>query len=99
MCETDYKRNEQNDQLFFTSEEMAKWKKMTGGMAVLSVAVTALVLATEEHHHVDEDAPVVSTVTQRSNAYLEGNAPFPPPPRTDFFQARSISPPQRTTQC
>lgn len=33
---------------------------MTAGMAVLSVAVTALVLATEEHHHADEDAPVVS---------------------------------------
>lgn len=39
---------------------MAKWKKMSAGMGVLSVAVTALVLATEEHHHKDEDAPVVS---------------------------------------
>ena len=30
------------------------------GMGALSVAVTALVGATEEHHHKDEDAPVVS---------------------------------------
>lgn len=32
---------------------------MTAGMGVLSVAVTTLVLATEEHHHTDEDAPIV----------------------------------------
>ena len=42
-----------------STEEMAKWKKMTAGMGALSVAVTALVLATEEHHHPDPDAPVV----------------------------------------
>lgn len=42
------------------AEEMAKWKKMTAGMGVLTVLVTAYVVATEEHHHKDEDAPVVS---------------------------------------
>lgn len=42
------------------AEEMAKWKKMTAGMGVLSVLTTAIVLATEEHHHPDPDAPVVS---------------------------------------
>lgn len=39
---------------------MAKWKKLSAGMGVLSVAVTALVVSGEEHHHKDEDAPVVS---------------------------------------
>lgn len=69
MCETDTNETKRNEtkrteqfNYFFATEEMAKWKKMTAGMAVLSVAVTALVLATEEHHHPDEDAPVVSTV-------------------------------------
>ena len=46
-----------------STEEMAKWKKMTAGMGALSVAVTALVLATEEHHHADPDAPVVRKTT------------------------------------
>lgn len=43
------------------AEEMVKWKKMTAGMGVLTVLVTAYVVATEEHHHKDEDAPVVSS--------------------------------------
>ncbi|CAN0294660.1 unnamed protein product, partial [Hapterophycus canaliculatus] len=41
------------------AEEMAKWKKMTAGMGVLSVAMTTLVLVTEEHYHRDEDEPLV----------------------------------------
>eukprot|EP00903_Cladosiphon_okamuranus_P016970 g15643.t1 len=52
------------------AEEMAKWKKMTAGMGALSVAVTAMVLATEEHHHADPDAPVPSYMQIR-------NKPFP----------------------
>lgn len=35
-------------------------------MGVLSVAVTALVFATEEHHHADPDAPVVRSSQQQA---------------------------------
>lgn len=51
------------------AEEMAKWKKMTAGMGALSVAVTALVLATEEHHHPDPDAPVPSYMKIRNKPH------------------------------
>ncbi|CAN0041302.1 unnamed protein product, partial [Ascophyllum nodosum] len=52
------------------AEEMSKWKKMSAGMGVLTVIVTAYVVATEEHHHKDEDAPVPSHLQIR-------NKPFP----------------------
>lgn len=60
--------------LFLFPEEMAKWKKMTAGMAVLSVAVTALVLATEEHHEPHDDGePVVSLdFTYAREAFVTG---------------------------
>ncbi|CAM9731728.1 unnamed protein product, partial [Ectocarpus sp. 12 AP-2014] len=51
------------------AEEMAKWKKMTAGMGVLSLAVATLVLATEEHHHMDEDAPVPSYMKIRNKPH------------------------------
>lgn len=61
---------------------MAKWKKMTAGMGALSLAVTALVLATEEHHHADPDAPVVRKNNQGSRATL-----------TDAFAEKPMSGP------
>lgn len=47
---------------------MAKWKKMTAGMGVLSVAMTTLVLATEEHYHRDEDEPLVRIGSSNNSA-------------------------------
>eukprot|EP00904_Undaria_pinnatifida_P000463 jgi/Undpi1/10417/HiC_scaffold_29.g12867.m1 len=51
-------RRQMSGDAMHAAEEMSKWKKLTMGMGALSVAVTALVGATEEHHHKDEDAPV-----------------------------------------
>ena len=44
---------------------------MSAGMGVLTVIVTAYVVATEEHHHKDEDAPVVSLSCDPPLSFLE----------------------------